>query len=242
MLSDTMKIDRRSVKMIAHRGVSGLERENTNAAFVAAGNRSYFGIETDIHKTADGRFAVIHDEFTGRVSGDANINVEESDWQQIRQISLPDLDGTRVRSDLRIPELAEYVNICKKYQKKGVLELKSSFTPGELQEIVQIIKDLGYLDGIIFISFLEEDVRGMRQILPQQPIQLLAGQIDEKVLNLLAECQLDLDVQYGCLTEELIEQLHHDGVRVNCWTCDDPDTAKKLIDWGVDFITTNILE
>ena len=33
--------------MIAHRGVSGLELENTCAAFVAAGNRSYFGIETD---------------------------------------------------------------------------------------------------------------------------------------------------------------------------------------------------
>ena len=27
--------------MIAHRGVSGLETENTNAAFVAAGKRSY---------------------------------------------------------------------------------------------------------------------------------------------------------------------------------------------------------
>ena len=40
--------------MIAHRGVSGLEKENTMPAFVAAGNRSYYGIETDIHKTADG--------------------------------------------------------------------------------------------------------------------------------------------------------------------------------------------
>ena len=55
--------------MIAHRGLSGLERENTYPAFIAAGNRSYFGIETDIHKTADGEFVVIHDETTERVSG-----------------------------------------------------------------------------------------------------------------------------------------------------------------------------
>ena len=55
--------------MIAHRGLSGLERENTYHAFIAAGNRSYFGIETDIHKTADGEFVVIHDETTERVSG-----------------------------------------------------------------------------------------------------------------------------------------------------------------------------
>ena len=34
---DTVKfLDKGNIKMIAHRGVSGLERENTNAAFVAA--------------------------------------------------------------------------------------------------------------------------------------------------------------------------------------------------------------
>ena len=51
---NTIKFDKKNVKVIAHRGVSGLERENTCASFVAAGNRSYYGIETDIHKTMDG--------------------------------------------------------------------------------------------------------------------------------------------------------------------------------------------
>ena len=41
--------DKGNVKMIAHRGVSGLERENTCPAFVAAGVKSYYGIETDVH-------------------------------------------------------------------------------------------------------------------------------------------------------------------------------------------------
>lgn len=58
---NTIKIKSDSVKIIAHRGLSGLERENTYPAFVAAGNRSYFGIETDIHKTKDGKFIIIHD-------------------------------------------------------------------------------------------------------------------------------------------------------------------------------------
>jgi len=59
---NTIKINRGATKMIAHRGVSGLERENTNLAFVAAGNRSYFGVETDIHVTADQNLIVIHDD------------------------------------------------------------------------------------------------------------------------------------------------------------------------------------
>ncbi|MBE5775575.1 MAG: glycerophosphodiester phosphodiesterase, partial [Clostridiales bacterium] len=65
---NTIKIDHGNVKMVAHRGVSGLELENTNAAFVAAGNRSYYGIETDVHVTLDGKFVCFHDDNTGRVA------------------------------------------------------------------------------------------------------------------------------------------------------------------------------
>ena len=50
-------LEHKNTKIVAHRGLSGIEPENTNLAFVAAGNRSYFGIETDIHVTKDGRLS-----------------------------------------------------------------------------------------------------------------------------------------------------------------------------------------
>ena len=37
---NTIKFDKKNALVVAHRGLSGIERENTNAAFVAAGNRS----------------------------------------------------------------------------------------------------------------------------------------------------------------------------------------------------------
>ena len=43
---NTIKLNKGNVRVVAHRGLSGIERENTNAAFVAAANRSYYGIET----------------------------------------------------------------------------------------------------------------------------------------------------------------------------------------------------
>ena len=33
-----------------------------------------------------------------------------------------------------------------------------------------------------------------------------------------------------------------DQKQVNVWTCDDPAEAETLIQWGVDYITSNILE
>ena len=67
---NTIKLHANSVKMVAHRGLSGLEAENTCAAFVAAGNRSHYGIEADVHKTVDGKYVIMHDENTLRLSGD----------------------------------------------------------------------------------------------------------------------------------------------------------------------------
>ena len=83
---DTVKIKKvKEVCMIAHRGLSGLETENTNSAFVAAGNRSYYGIETDVHVTVDGKFVIIHDDNTLRVA-DINVNVEKSSFDELRKI------------------------------------------------------------------------------------------------------------------------------------------------------------
>lgn len=36
--------------------------------------------------------------------------------------------------------------------------------------------------------------------------------------------------------------MHENGVEVNCWTVDDPADAQRLAEWGVDYITSNILE
>jgi glycerophosphoryl diester phosphodiesterase len=67
---DTIKINKGNAQIVAHRGLSGLERENTASAFVAAGNRSYFGIETDVRVTADGNFILLHDDDAVRCGGD----------------------------------------------------------------------------------------------------------------------------------------------------------------------------
>lgn len=240
---DTKKIDHGAVRMIAHRGLSGLERENTNAAFVAAGNRSYFGIETDVHKTADGQFVIIHDENTQRVTdGKTDMNVECSTIGEIRNIVLPDRDG-RLRDDLRIPTLDEYARICKKYEKISVLELKNEFEEDDIRKIIQIMEEEGRLAQTIFISFVLENCICLRKLLPEQPIQwLLSAPIDDVIVDILCSHRLGLDADHKYLTAPVVEKLHQRGITVNCWTCDDPQRGLELVEMGLDQITTNILE
>lgn len=238
---NTVKINRQDCRMVAHRGCSGLERENTNAAFVAAGNRSYYGIETDIHATLDGEYILYHDDRTGRICID-NMEVEKTTFATLRSLLLTDKDGTKGRSDLRMPTLEEYIGICKKYEKIAVLELKNAFTREQIYEICEKIEALDYMEGVIFISFKYDNLVLLREKYPTQAAQFLTKEYTENLIDRLKAYNLDLDIHYPALTEENIKALHDAGIVVNCWTVDDPAVAEQLVAWGVDYITSNILE
>lgn len=238
---NTIKFKNVSTKIVAHRGLSGIETENTNAAFVAAGNRSYYGIETDIHRTADGRFAVCHDDDLKRIAG-VDIHVESTSLSELQSIVLFDKDGTKNREDLRIPVLENYISICKKYGKHCVLELKSDFTDEEILKIIDIIKGFDYLENVTFISFVYSNMIKIRNFLPTQSVQFLFSKFDDEIIERLIAARIDVDVQYKALTKEIVDLLHANGLKINCWTVDDPNAAEMLSAWGVDYITSNILE
>ena len=238
---DTIRIMHEGTLMVAHRGLSGLEKENTCSAFVAAGNRSHFGIETDIHPTIDGRFVCIHDNNTQRVGID-NLEVETSTFDTVRSVVLTDTDGAKGRVDLRIPTLEEYIRICKKYGKVSVLEIKGVFTRENLEKVIDIIKAEDYLPSVVFIAFNIENLIILRELLPDQPLQYLISEFPDDLIDTLLKYRLDLDIYYPALTEERVRALHERGIKVNCWTVNQPETACELISWGVDFITSNILE
>ena len=240
---DTVKVaNKKSVRMIAHRGASALERENTCAAFVAAGNRSYYGIETDLYVTADGKYAIGHDPSLLRCGG-VDIKMQDATLEELRAVTLFDIDGATRRADLIVPELWEYISICKKYEKVAVLELKSAFTPEQTEEIIAIIKSYDYLDKVIFISFIPEDLLRVRAACPEAICQLLPPKNDpEWIFKFCLENRIDLDAYHAYLTKEIVDKAHAAGLLVNAWTVDNPADAERMIEIGVDFITSNRLE
>lgn len=238
---NTIKFEKGNTLAVAHRGVSGIETENTCAAFIAAGNRSYYGIETDIFRTLDGGFICNHDGNLLRIAGE-KINVEDATLSTLQSIILYDKDGKKSRADLRPCTLENYISICKRYEKHCVLELKSDFTDEETARFIEIIKSYDYLDHVTFIAFNYENLVKIRKLSPTQSVQFLCRELTEEIFEKVIADRFDIDAFYKTLTKEVIERLHSEGLKINCWTVDNKEEAERLAEMGVDYITSNILE
>ena len=238
---NTIKLKKNKAKIIAHRGLSGIECENSIAAFVAAGNRSYFGIETDIHVTADKKFVIHHDDSAQRMTG-VDVVMEETTLENLQKLPLYNKEEGKFRTDLYMPFLQEYIEICKKYEKKAILELKKHMEFDVVKSVVEIIKELNYLEETVFISFDFENLVFLRQILPYQHIQFLCKECDDELIEKLKQYNFQLDISRKAVTKKLVKKIHKAGLKINCWTCDDKKEAEKLLSYGVDYITTNILD
>ena len=229
------------VKMIAHRGVSGLELENTMPAFVMAGVKSYYGIETDVHVTKDKKFIVVHDDDLNRIAN-LDMSVENSTFAELRAVKLKDTDKVTERGDLFLPSLQEYISVCKKYEKQAILELKNQMQKEEVWEIAEIIKEMGWFERTTFISFSADNLLYLRQKFPEASAQFLVCDGTDEELQFMMDHRLDADMcDYG-VTKEKVDKLHKAGLKVNVWTVDTIENAKRLKDCGVDMITSNILE
>ena len=238
---ETIKINKKNTLMIAHRGLSGLEKENTMAAFICAGCNSYFGIECDIHPTLDNKFVVVHDSNLERVSG-VDLIVENNTYEDIKQVELYGVGDTIKRSHLRVPLLEDYLECCKKYNKVCVIEFKFLFSEENIYKVIDIIKSYDYLDKCIFISFIYENLEVLRNLDSNLKLQYLMSSWDMDKINKCLEKHLDLDILYTEITKERVDFMHSHNLVVNVWTVNDLEKGEYLVDCGVDFITTNILE
>ena len=244
---DTIKLNKENnptVRMIGHQGIHHLEVGNTCSGFVAAGNRTYWGIETDVHVTKDGQYIIIHDDNTKASTG-ADYVVEKTDCATLRSLTMLDYtDGNKpTRSDLRLPLLSEYVRICRKYGKVAVLEIKNPVAPIHIKGIVEEIAALGWLENTVFISFSYDNMVELRRLLPNAKLMFLTTHApNQELVDMLLPYRLDLDIAWTVLTREGVELMHANGIEVNVWNVGEVELAERLLSSGVDYLTTDILE
>ena len=171
--------------------------------------------------------------------------IEQSNYDDLRNVRLFNKDGS-MSDDLYLPNIEEYITICRDNNKVSVLELKNQMTEENIIEIVNIVKKLNHYENTIFISFAYENLvyckKNFVDINCQFLIDINTTEKREFALNFAKTYNVDLDLYFGPVTKDFIDLCKENNIKVNVWTVDDPNKAKELIANNVDFITSNILE
>jgi len=238
---NTVKIDKYFRGMVAHRGLSGVETENTINAFIAAGNRSYFGIECDIRASKDNKLIVTHDDTLLRL-GLLNLYIPSFKYEEIKKFTLVDRKTGNLSDHSFIPLFHEYLSICKTYQKVAVVELKGGLTNTHLDQVLRDIDHYYDRSQVYIISFNHNYLTYLHKIDPTITYFLLTGDITEDNFEFCEKHHIHIDCDYQHLDDATIKRFHLINLKVCVYTVDDKETAEKLIKLGVDYITSNILE
>ena len=160
-----------NTKVWAHRGASAYAPENTLEAFELAAQMHADGVELDIQLTRDGEVVVTHDEEIKRVTGQPGY-VKDYTLAELKQMQFnrthPEFDNAR------IPTLEEVYRLLKPTGLTINVELKTTINvelktgifwyKGIEEKALQLTKDLGMEDAVIYSSFNHYTLVHMRKL------------------------------------------------------------------------------
>jgi glycerophosphoryl diester phosphodiesterase len=228
--------------ILAHRGASRRAPENTMAAFRLAAQLGADGLELDVQLTSDGEVVVMHDSTLNRTS---NGHGRVLDWP-LAGLRVLDAGGWYAPefAGEPIPTLAEVLHELGPRLVLNV-ELKTTLFGGGLEaEVVRLVEDAGLGERVILSSFDPLALWRVRRLNPHLATGLLYAPdsplyIRGRWLQALAR-PAALHPRWDTLDGPGVAAAHRQGLAVRPWTCDDPDGLRRLIEWGVDAIITNV--
>lgn len=225
-----------SCKIIGHRGSPKVELENTYESFLVAANLDIFGIETDFTELNDKSLLIFHDDTLTRLAG-IEKNVRELTKDNFKEVILK---SENFEKEYHICDIISYLEICKKFEKTPVIDLKWGFSEQSVEYMVNLLKEMEMLEKTIVICYTKETVYYIAENHKDLKLQYLVGSLfSEEVVNDCLRLNIGIDLRHDLVTKELVDLFHEHNLEVNCWTVDNDEDIQRVKDLGVDYITTN---
>ncbi len=213
--------------VIAHRGASFYEPENTLRAVRRALDFEVDGVEIDVRSTIEGNIVVIHDETVDRTTNGSG---------RVRDMSLVELRSLDAGKGEKIPLLEEVIGLVGN-KAMLIIELK---TGGIEERVLSIVEKYDALDRVMFSSFIHGSVKRVKELNPRAKTGVIirSSPINPSMLALDARAE-NICAFYKYVSWEMVQNVHGHGLNIFAWTVDDANTAENLIMLGVDGIVTN---
>ncbi|HUF59394.1 MAG TPA: glycerophosphodiester phosphodiesterase [Actinomycetota bacterium] len=223
--------------VVAHRGASIEQPENTIEAFEAAIDAGADSVEFDVRLTADGHAVVMHDPDVSRTTDGTGL-VSEMTREEIRALGVP-----TVQDALR----------CLSGRAAADIEIKNSpdepgYAPDAepaVEATLSALDEVAFASPVIVSSFNPRSIAHSRALRPDVPTGLLTW-FDVDADDALARARTDGHAWVLPFVTKVLEagdgfgaRVHDGGALLGVWIADDPDTARRLFELDADAVTTN---
>ncbi len=218
----------RTVTAVAHRGDPYRVRENTIDSLRSALGRGADAVEIDVRLTRDGVPVLLHDSTLKRL------------WEQDRPLLSLSSDEVRGLTSGGVPTLEEALKATDEV--RLMVDLPGPPDARAVRRIVGVIRDFGAEERVYYCA----GARTMLAVRAADPAAEIA--LTWTTLAPPRPALLDavrprwLNYRFGLAGRDLVARVHRDGYLVSVWTPDTSRSMRRLLDAGVDSITTNRID
>lgn len=223
--------------VIAHRGASAVEPENTLRAFALAIEMGAQMIELDLHRTRDGRVVVIHDDELSHTTN-ARGRVSQRTFDEVRQA-----DAGRGE---RVPTLEETLELTRG-RVQLYLEIKA---PAAAQETLRLVRAFGCEDEVLLASFDLELMRQLGNEVKDMEIGVILGTPSLHPFTRWREAcpwlalrhfpYQTLCMQVNMCSALLARKIKEQGKKLYVWTANSKADYARMLARHVDGIVTDL--
>ena len=226
----------REVAIVAHRGFWNCEdggmSKNSIAALEQAQKNDFWGSEFDVNMSKDGKLLIFHD---GSVEG-----------RSIEKNPAAMFDYYRLKNGERIPTIDAFFTQAQKSPKTMlVFELKKhsckSVETKAVKASIAKLKEYGLFspDRVMFISFSKHVCKEFAKLAPGFTVQYLEG--DANPDELVKYGINGIDIRHSVLRSHptMYKKARENGMSINTWTVNKAEDIRKMIELGVDQITSD---
>lgn len=233
--------------MVAHRGASAHESENTLPAFEAAIAAGADAVEFDVRISRDGAAVVMHDPDVSRTTDGSGL-VRDLTLAQIKGLRMLTRDGALTE----VPTLEETLRLC---SGRVAVDVEIKNIPGEpdfdaqheaaVEALLRALEDVAFSGEVLVSSFNPFSIARSRALAPDVPTGLLSDRdVEAGAAAGYAHAEghpwvLPFFRQVQEAGAGLAEDVHAFGMRLGTWITDDPAVAVALMRAGVDAVATN---
>jgi glycerophosphoryl diester phosphodiesterase len=233
-IRDRLQAARAEGRMLlgGHRGNPADFPENTIPSYESAIAAGCDLIECDVHLTADGRLAVIHDHLVDRTTDGQGL---------VGGMTMAELKELDAGGGARIPELHEVLDVAR--GRVGLaIETKQNPVPypGLEEKLVEVLRAAEMIEEVSVISFHHERIAHLKSLAPELDVGIIDASRPVDVIGMLRAAKADLWSSFwGTLDPDTVAAVRGAGGAVGVWTVDDEIGAMWMKVCRPDSVFTN---